>query len=191
MSDKFKIGFVGLLVVGALVIALTGTALAQEEAPTTPAPKGFGWHGKSPSFGRAMGGQVGLEAAAEALDITADELSTQLWGGKTLADLAEEKGVDLQDVQDAVVAAQEEAMRASIEEAVVDGKLSQENADWLLEGLDKGFLGGRGFGGCHGRGGFRGHGHFGGAPENPENSRFGGFGRFPGRNNAITGTNDA
>lgn len=45
-------------------------------------------------------------------------------------------------------------MRAQIEAGVADGTI-WEKADWLLEGLDKGFLEGRGFGlgGPHGRGG--------------------------------------
>jgi len=156
-----KIGFVGLLVVAALAIAMTGTVLAQEEppAPAPKAPDSHGWgndfghghgFGQGPSFGRGMGGQVGLEAVAEALGMTADELSTQLWGGKTLADLAKEAGVELQDLQDAVTAAQEAATREAIEQAVEDGNLSREHADWLLEGLDNGFWGGRG---CYGFGG--------------------------------------
>jgi hypothetical protein len=190
MGKKFTIGIVGLLVVGALVIVMTGTVLAQEETPT-PAPKTFGFHGWGPGFGRGMGGQVGLEAIAKALGMTTDELSTQLWGGKTLADLAEEKGVDLQVLQDAVTAAQEAATRDAIEQVVTDGKLSREQADWLLEGLDKGYWGGHGFGGfggCRGHGGFGGRGGFGGFPGN---TRYGGFGRFPGRNNSNTATSGA
>jgi hypothetical protein len=194
-----KIGFIGLLVVAALAVAMTGTVLAQDEPPT-PAPKAPGWHGwghdfgRGPSFGhgpscgRSMGGQVGLEAVAEALGMTADELSTQLWGGKTLADLAEEAGVELQDLQDAVTAAQEAATREAIEQAVEGGNLSREHADWLLEGLDNGFWGGRGFRGFGGHGGFGGRGGFGGFRGN---SGFGGFGRFPGGSNGITGTSGA
>jgi hypothetical protein len=106
----------------------------------------------------------GLEAAAEVLGMTADELSTQLWGGKTMADLAEEAGVDLADVQDAVSAAREAATREAIEQTVEDGSLTREHADWLLEGLDNGFWGGGMPGGC-GRGG--------GMP-----GSHGGFGRF-------------
>jgi hypothetical protein len=142
MSRKFRVGIVALLVVGALSVAMTGTALAQEETPT-PAP--FAGHG----FARGIGGQVGLEAAAEALGMTADELSTQLWGGKTLADLAEAAGIDLQDVRDA------------IEQAVEDGTLTREHADWLLQGLDNGYLGGHGFGHFGGHPGFRGFGGLG------------------------------
>jgi hypothetical protein len=152
MSRKIRIGIVTLLALGALAVATTGTVLAQEEAPTTPAPlPRYG-------FGRGMGGQVGLEAIAEALGMTADELSTQLWGGKTIADLAEEAGVELADLQEAVKAALEQAQRDRIEQAVEDGNLTREHADWLLEGLDKGFWGGHSMGGFGGRG----HGGFGG-----------------------------
>jgi len=190
MSKKFRIGILGLLVISALTLALTSTAFAQEDTPPAT-PESGSWHGWGRGFDRGFGGQVGLEAIAEALGMTVDELSTQLWGGKTLADLAKEAGVDLQDVRDAVEAAQEAATRDAIEQAVEDGDLSREHADWLLEGLDNGYWGGHGFGGfggCVGRGGFHGRGGF-GAPEG--NMGFGGMGRFPGSNRIITGTNDA
>jgi hypothetical protein len=135
------------LVISLLVVAVTGIALAQDVTPT-PAPKAYGWHGWGRGgFGcRGLCGQAGLEAAADALGMTADELSTQLWGGRTLADLADEAGVDLQAVRDAVDAACEQAVRDAIEQAVEDGRLSREQADWLLEGLDQGYWGSRGFG---------------------------------------------
>ncbi|MCJ7668509.1 MAG: hypothetical protein MUP04_09590, partial [Anaerolineae bacterium] len=95
-------------------------------------------------FGGGLCGQAGLEAAAEALGMTADELSTQLWGGRTLADKA---GVDLQTVRDAVDAACQAATKDAIEQAVEDGDLSQEQADWMLEGLGLDFFpSGQGFG---------------------------------------------
>jgi hypothetical protein len=175
MSKRVKIGIAVVAVIAILATVLTATALAQEETPTpedvVPAPRMWGGHG------RGMMDSVGLQAAAEALGMTADELSTQLWGGKTLADLAEEKGVDLAVVQDAVQAAYDQATRDAIEQAVTDGELTRDHADWLLQGLDNGYLGqggfGFGFGGC-GRGGF---GHHGGAF-----GSFGsetGFGRVP------------
>jgi hypothetical protein len=196
MSRIFKIGMVGLLVIGALAAVMTGSVLAQDEGETpTPEEKPFDWHGRGRGFdygfSRGMGGQLGLEAAAEALGMTADELFAQLWGGKTLADLAEEKGVDLQDVQDAVRAAGEAAFRDAIQQAVEDGTLDEGHAAWLLEGLENGYLGGRGFGGfggCHGRGGFGGRGSFG--RFSGGNTGFSGFGRFPGRNVLTTETTD-
>ena len=89
--------------------------------------------------------------------MTADELSLQLWGGRTLADLAEAAGVDLQEVQDAVEAARQAAMRDAIEQAVEDGNLTREQADWMLQGIDSGYTLRDGFmGGFGGRGGGRG-----------------------------------
>jgi hypothetical protein len=139
--------------IGALAGAQTATA-AERQAVTA--------HGG----GRGFCGQAGQEAAAEALGMTADELSTQLWGGRSLADLADEAGVDLQAVQEAVTAACQQATREAIEQAVTDGTITRAHADWLLEGLEAGYWGGasRGFGF-----GPRGFGGFGGP----------GFGRFP------------
>jgi hypothetical protein len=103
-----------------------------------------------------------FDAAAEALGLTPNELFAELDdGGKTLAEIAEEQGVDVEAVQDALNASRSEAMRQAIQQAVEDGRLSQEQADWLLEGLEKGFHpGGRGmgFGGGHMFGGGRGFG---------------------------------
>jgi len=156
MNKLVKVGVVGLLVVGALTALVGGVALAQDETPVIP--EGPLPHAEGRGLGRGMGDQVELEAAAEALGMTVDELKTQLWGGKTLADLAEEKGIDLADVQAAVQAAQEAALREKIEQAVADGTITQEHADWLLEGLEKGFLT-DGFGFGHGMGGgFHGRG---------------------------------
>jgi hypothetical protein len=161
MKKWFKISLVGLLVVGAVAVLMTGIALAQEETPTTPEntqpfPRMRGNE-------RGLGGEAGLAAAAEALGMTTEELSAELWAGKTLADIAEEKGVDLVElystVQEAVTAARVTAMQDAINQAVEAGNITQENADWLLEGIDKGFIPGFGFG-LGGRGGHRGLGDF-------------------------------
>jgi hypothetical protein len=173
MSRKFKIVIVGLLTLSLLAIMASSTALAQDETPDEAEPKAPGWHGRGHGLGRGMMGGVQLEAIAEVLGMTADELSTQLWGGKTLADLAEQAGVELEDLRAAAEAAQEAATREAIEQAVEDGELTREHADWLLEGLDNGYIGGRGCGGL-GNKGFGGRGGLGG-------SRFGGFpGEFQG-----------
>jgi hypothetical protein len=152
MSKFFKIGVVGLLALAALGFALSGSAFAQDGTDETPTPPASnGWYGKG--FGRLFpGGQVGLEAAAEALNMSVEDLQNQLWAGETLASLAEKAGVDLADLRAAVEEAQMEAVRQRIQQAVDNGNLEQDHADWLLEGLDKGYLGGPGFGRGFGRG---------------------------------------
>lgn len=100
-------------------------------------------------------GTTELAAAAKALGMTTDELTTAMQSGTTLAQLATDKGVDLQKVQDAISAAHKEEMRTQINQAVTDGTMTQDKANWLLEGLDKGYLDGGpgfGFGGRHGHG---------------------------------------
>lgn len=133
-------------------------ALAQEEpVEETPCP----WPG--PGMGRGGFGWGGgvwtmFDTVAEALGLTPNEFFTESHdAGKSLTEIAEEQGVDLDSVYDAMKANRVEAMREAIQQAVEDGSLSQEQADWMLEGLDQGFFhGGRGFG--FGRGhGFGGH----------------------------------
>jgi len=156
MSKKRLILLSGGVLVALLLAGLVGVVVvsAQEPTPPTTAPGAFGPRGgRGFGFGRCLCGQAGLEAAAEALNMTADELSTQLWGGRTLADLADKAGVNLQTVRDAVDAACLAAQKDAIEQAVHDGRLSRAQADWLLEGLEQGFLPmGRGFGFGHGQG---------------------------------------
>lgn len=120
-----------------------------------PGMRSFG-HGKRGYFDGPMGGLIdhhGDEMLAEQLGMTTEELQAELQAGKTIAELAEEKGVDLQ-------AAQIEAAKERIQQAVQDGTMTQEQADWMLEGLEQGFSPGiRGFmpgGRGGGRGGFRG-----------------------------------
>ncbi|HEX8992454.1 MAG TPA: hypothetical protein VF784_12315 [Anaerolineales bacterium] len=96
-----------------------------------------------------------LDAAAKALGMTSTDLSTQLQSGKTLSDLATAKGVTLQSVQDAIQSAHRAEMTTQINQAVSAGQMTQDKANWLLEGLNKGYLDGPdgfGFGFGHGFG---------------------------------------
>ena len=139
MKNKKSI-LIGGLLVALLVIGVIGatSAYAQSSPSTLP-------HGHGPGGGRGLG-LVELQVAAKALNMTTDELITALQSGKTLEQLATEAGVDLQSVQNAIRAAHEGELRTRIKQAVSDGTMTQEKADWLLEGLDKGFLDGPGFG---------------------------------------------
>ena len=66
-------------------------------------PGGFGDHGGRGDHGRGGRG-FGLDAAATALGLTADELRTELEGGSTIAEVAQANGVEVQAVIDAMVA---------------------------------------------------------------------------------------
>jgi hypothetical protein len=121
-------------------------------------------------FGFRGGDMENFDAIAKALNLTPTQLFEQLHSGKTLDEIAKAQGVDLTKLQEAANAARVQAMKEGIAQAVTDGKMTQDQADWLLRGLDKGYLGkGRGFGfgfGCDhmGRGGMRGGGKWGPSP---------------------------
>jgi hypothetical protein len=78
--------------------------------------------------GRGGKGGAGLEVAAQALGMTADELQAALKGGQTLAQVAESKGVNVQVVVDALVA----SATNHINEEVASGELTQAEADEKL-----------------------------------------------------------
>ncbi|MEZ5204363.1 MAG: hypothetical protein R2701_08270 [Acidimicrobiales bacterium] len=71
-----------------------------------------------------------LDAAAEVLGLTLDDLRTALATSTSLADLAEQKGIDQQKVIDALVA----GVKSHLDQAVADGKLTQAEADERLQG---------------------------------------------------------
>ena len=147
-------------VAGGVLYGATAASAQEPEPTATVCP--LCDDGKLHLFGWGGGSWAQFDAAAEALGLTPNELFAELHDeGKTLAEIAEEKGVDMAAVQDALNASRAEAQRQAIQQAVEDGNLSQEQADWLLEGLEKGFHpGGRGmgFGGGHMFGGGRGFG---------------------------------
>lgn len=149
MKNKLPLLIGGFLAVLVIVGAI-GAGIAYADNSTPPA--GQTSDGRGPRDGRGLG-QAELEAAANVLGMTADELSTALKSGQTLEEIAAEKGVDFADVQAAIQSAHKEEMRAQILQAVEDGTMTQDKADWLLEGLDKGYLDGPGFGFGFGRGG--------------------------------------
>ena len=78
-------------------------------------------------MGRGETGLVGV--AAEKLDMSVEDLHAELKDGKTIADVAEEKGVDTQEIIDAHLAELGETLKQAVEE----GKMTQNQADWMLE----------------------------------------------------------
>jgi hypothetical protein len=75
---------------------------------------------------------LGFEAAAEELGLTREELHEQLSGGATLAEIAEEQGVNVDDLVTALVAAAEQGLAAAVE----DGRIDQQRADEIAGDLE-------------------------------------------------------
>lgn len=104
---------------------MTAVIAALDEAgPLAGGRGGFGDHG-GPGRGGRGGARIGLDSAATALGLTADELRTELQAGSTIAAVATEQGVELQTVIDAMVA----DATTRLAERVTAGDLTQEEAD--------------------------------------------------------------
>jgi hypothetical protein len=71
--------------------------------------------------------------------MTSTDLSTELKSGKTLSAIATEKGVNLQTLQAAIQNARNAQFTTQINQAVTAGNITQDKANWLLEGLAKGY----------------------------------------------------
>jgi len=99
-------------------------ALDESDALRPGGPGGPGGHGGMV--------RLDLDAAADALGLTPAELRDALaTEGTTLSDVAEEQGVETSTLVDALVAAGEDR----IDQAVTDGRLTQEQAEELREAL--------------------------------------------------------
>ena len=113
------------VVITVLGLFMVGTAFAQ--APTPPAqntpqtPWGHAW-------GRVCDGAgVVSDAITKLLGMTQEEIYAERQAGKTLADIAKEKDVTDQQLIDAMLAGQQEA----IAQAVKDGRVTQAQAVWM------------------------------------------------------------
>lgn len=73
----------------------------------------------------------GLKTAAEAIGITPGELKTALQDGQTIAEVAEANDVDVSTVIDALLS----EASARLDQAVEDGKLTEERATAMKETL--------------------------------------------------------
>jgi hypothetical protein len=135
--------YVALGMVGALVVLMGSVGVAYAQGPQPPVAErpfyrsdtcdGSGSHGPA---GRMGGGMVWgmsdfslVDATAEVTGLTVDEVVAFLEEGQTFAEIAEAQGVTPQAIVDAFLADRE----AALEQAVADGRLTQEQADQMLE----------------------------------------------------------
>lgn len=167
------------LLIGVAVLFVAGTIFTAAQAQS-PAPDvdGFGpWMGGGRGHGGMMGGgmhaggfggmmrgrwnrqggeygpmhEYMVEALAEALEITPEELQARFDEGQTPYQIA----LDLGFSEEEIPTLFSEAHQAALDAAVADGVLTQEQADWMRDHmqyhLENGFgPGRRGPGGCPG-----------------------------------------
>jgi hypothetical protein len=121
MKRVLKYALIALLAAGSAGILTAGVAYAQGNGPHPPG------------------------TLLELLGLSGEDLQEQIQEGKTLAEIAESAGVDLDVFQQEMQEIRQETMQARIQEALKNGELTKEHASWLLEGLKKGFLEKAGF----------------------------------------------
>lgn len=150
MNKYLKIaGLVGLFV---LVFAGVGLVYAQTEAPQPYTGFGYG-HGMMGGRGAFSGSMVDGEEGpfheimvngfAEVIGLSVEQLEARLEAGETMWQIAESEGL----TWDEFIAAMQQARSTMLEQAVEDGLLSQEHADFMnSRGMTGGY--GQGTGSC-------------------------------------------
>lgn len=166
-----KVLLVGLItVVAVLALAGAGVAFAQIATPNPENPfsfrgamigAGFGGNGMiggryhhNGMMGQSILHEYMVAAWAEALGLSPEDIQARLDGGETMATIAEEKGLTLDEFRSLMA----EVHNNAIDLALADGAITQEQADFMNERMqtmqENGFM--PGAGGCGkllGRGG--------------------------------------
>jgi hypothetical protein len=152
-----------LIIAAAAVSVLAVVTAVGVFAQTPPAAQGQGW--SCPGWGAGAQGNNDpstnptIKALADKLGIQASDLVSQLQGGKSVADVAKDKGVSEQTLIDLLQAPMVDMMKVRVQY----GYLTQDQADqaqkYMAERIktqleQKGFVGGYGMmgGGMMGRG---------------------------------------
>lgn len=128
MNNKWKrwvVGGLGVVLAGTVAVATVTTTFANSQRVVTTELRG------GPGGRGGIGHGASLATIADALNMTEADLQSALQAGKTVADLATEKGVALQTIVDALLAEQ----KTLLAQAVTDGRLTQEQADARLAEL--------------------------------------------------------
>ncbi len=122
MKTWLKLGGIAVVVAVVGLLVVSGSAFAQ--VPTAGGPGGGG------RGGMGMGGpQNSLVAtAAQVLGMTQTDLVATLNTGKTIADVAKEKGVVLDKIVDAAIAVR----KAALDQSVASGRMTQAQEDAML-----------------------------------------------------------
>ena len=134
------------MVIAALLVGVGLVSSYQYVSAQQPVPGDIG-DGYGYGYGRGMmngaggwmmnGGVAGQgvmhtdmqEALAAKLGITVEEYQQAYTDGKTFWQIAEEKGISLEDAQQMMIDARNEAL----DKAVAAGSITQEQADWMKQ----------------------------------------------------------
>jgi hypothetical protein len=145
---------------GGFALGRPGTSSAQTDT-TVPSDGADAPDGLRPFRGGRFGGPLGgLDAAADALGMTTDELHDALHDGQTLAEIAAAEGVAVDDLVAAMVADATERLDAAVEAGELDEARAEEIEADLTERITAMVNGELPAGGFRGPGGPGFHGGF-------------------------------
>jgi hypothetical protein len=161
------VALVGLM---AVAFAAAGSAYAQGGPPEVTPPAGqdgtqpgagWGMYGRQAGSAGQMPGRYGMlagdegplheamiSAVAEAIGLDPATVEARLEAGETLSAIAVSQGFSVEEFQSIWLAARE----TTLQQAVAEGTLSQEQADWMLDRMESMGAGGYGpgYGNCMG-----------------------------------------
>jgi hypothetical protein len=134
---KKNLLIVAVISVAILALSLAGFAYAHDRTPSTPEyPYSPGMMNGYSDFGRGMMGWSGEEgemhdamiaALADTLGLSAVQIETRHDAGETLWEIAETEGLSVEEIQELMFSAHDVAL----EDAVANGWLTQEQAEWM------------------------------------------------------------
>ena len=126
-----------VVIVAVVTLALGSVGVAFAQTPTQTTEIGAGWMGGRGTRGAMVGGNsvardgilhdYMIAEYAEALGIPVADLEARLDGGETMAEIALSEGLTFEQFRTLLVDVRTQA----IEQALSDGVLTQEQADWL------------------------------------------------------------
>ncbi len=133
---KISLLMIGITVLG-LALFSVSNALAQEPTPSPFSPNAVGRGPCGQVDGQRGGGEGFLKeympsALASEFGLTLEELDALHEEGITLWEYAQGEGISSEEFQDKMITSRQ----AALQEAVADGVLSQEQADWMLDRMN-------------------------------------------------------
>jgi hypothetical protein len=138
-----KVVVIAVLSLAVLTLSLAGYAFAQGQPPSSREhPYGFdmmngyggydhemmGWNGEEGPMHEAM-----IDALAESLALSPEEIETRHDAGETLWDIAEAEGLNDDEIRDLMFSSH----GATLAAAVTEGWLAPEQADWMDEHMNQ------------------------------------------------------
>jgi len=149
-KNKWFYGLLGLASASIVMVGTVGAAFAQQPDPPAVGAQSYGspvsdavdcemsgWQGGAASGMRGQGGLLWggmqgyslVDATASATGLSTEDVLAELEAGKTFAEIAQAQGVSSEAIVDEFVAER----AAALEQAVNDGRITQEQADAMIE----------------------------------------------------------